>query len=141
MLMAQHVRGIDVKIKVNTGTDQSPVWTVVAGQQGAKLKDQVETIEITSKDSGNYKEFEYGFGEWQIECEGLVVVNDDGFEALRDAMRNHTKVKVEWYEAGGKTYEGMALVTEIPLEAAFDEMLKYQVHLKGTGAYTLADSV
>lgn len=129
-------KGVDVLIKVNTGTDQSPVWTDVAGQREATFKEKVEEIETSHKLSGGYKTYEYGLTEWSIECGGIVVFGDDAWDALRNAIKNKQKIKAHWVENGGKTYEGNVLVTELSIESPYDDTITYSCTLLGDGPYT-----
>ncbi|MCD4839730.1 phage major tail protein, TP901-1 family [Neobacillus sedimentimangrovi] len=128
------IKGIDFIINVNIGTDQEPVWTKVAGQRGCTLNRSAETLETTSKDStSGFKEFEVSFKEWSIEADGLLVNGDTGFSALEDAFMNGEKVKVQMATPSGDKFEGMALITDFPIEAPYDDMATYSVTLQGSG--------
>lgn len=129
-------KGIDVLLKVNTGTDVAPVYTVVGFQRGATFSEEVDTLESTHKQSGNYKTFEYSFGTWTIEGEGLQVPSEAGYTALKDAISQHKKLKAQWVEADGNTYEGTVLVTSLELDAPYDDLMTYSFSLQGDGAYT-----
>lgn len=131
------MKGVDILIKVNTGTEAVPVWTNVGGQRGATLSESADTIETTHKASGGYKEYEYGYGDWTISCDGLYIENDAGYEALVTAMRTKAKVKARWVEANGDTYEGTALVTSRDLEGPYDGEATYSIELQGSGAPTI----
>ena len=130
------VKGVDILILVNTGDDVTPVWTVVGGQRGATLSESNETIETTHKLSGGYKTFEYIFGEWTISCDGVYILNDEGYQALVDAMRQKQKVKVRWKEQGDDVYEGTCLVVSRDLEGAYDAEATYSMELQGDGSIT-----
>lgn len=135
------MKGVDILLYANTGTDAAPVWTVAGGQRGAKLSEKVDTIEVTSKASAGHKEYEYGLGDWTISCDGVYVENDAGYQALVNALRNRTKLKVRWREggtAGTDTYEGLVLVTSRDLEGPYDAEATYSMELQGTGAPTIA---
>lgn len=133
--MAQ-VKGINFVLSVNTGTDASPVWTKVAGQKGATLNRKASTIETTSKDSGNFKEFEAGFIEWSIDADGLLVQSDVGFSALETSFLAGTKIKVELATPTGDKYDGQVVVTDLPIDLPFDDMVTYKVSLQGSGELT-----
>ena len=128
--------GIDVVLKVNTGTTQSPVWTTVAGQRGATLNRGAETIEATYKGSGAWKSYLVGFKEWSIDCDGLYVFGATEFQALENAFVNGTPIEVEIVDANSKGFKGSALITDFPIEAPYDGELTYKVTLQGTGALT-----
>lgn len=131
-------KGVDILILVRTGgTDQDPVFTVVGGQRGATLSESVETIEITHKASTG-KEYDYGWSDWTISCDGVYIEDDAGYAALVSAMRNKQQVQVRWSEGGASKLEGMALVTSRDLDGPYDGEATYSVELQGTGAPTPA---
>lgn len=129
------VRGVDVLIYVNTGTDTAPVWTVVGGQRNATLSEEAETIDVTTKNSAA-QEFEYGQYNWKISCDGVYIKDDAAYVALRNAIRQKQKVKVRIKEGDTYTAEGLALVTSNELEAPYDDAATYSVELQGTGLLT-----
>lgn len=130
--MAQ-IKGIDIAISVNTGTAEVPVYTKVGGQRGATLNRSAETMETTSKDSDDFKEFEYGFKEWSLDADGLFVVDDAGFAALEDAYMTSEKVKVQVAMPSGIKYSGMAIISDFGLEFPYDDMTTYSATLQGSG--------
>lgn len=131
------VKGVDILLMVNTGTDAMPVWTAVGGQRGATLSESNETIDVTTKDSGGYAEYEYGYTTWTISADGVYIESEDGYQALVQAMRQKQKIKVRWREGGTDVYEGLALITSRELEAPYDGEATYSIELQGTGAPTL----
>jgi TP901-1 family phage major tail protein len=52
------MRGIDILVKVNTGTAQTPTYTAVAGQRGATLNRSAETIDLTNKEGDGWADSE-----------------------------------------------------------------------------------
>lgn len=127
------VKGVDILLLVNTGTDATPVWTPVGGQRGATLSESVETIDVTAKDSGGAQEFEPGFYSWSISADGVYVESEQGYEALVNAIRNRQKIKVRWSEGGTDVFEGTAIVTSRELEGPYDGEATYSIELQGTG--------
>lgn len=131
------MKGIDIIILANTGSDATPVWTPIGGQRGATLSESVETFETTHKASGGYKEYEAGFADWTISCDGVYIETNTGYLALVTAMRAKTKVKVRWQEATDDVFEGLAFVTSRDLDAPHDGEATYSIELQGSGAPTL----
>ncbi len=131
------MKGVDILILVDTGTEGTPQWTPVGGQRGATLSESVDTIETTHKASGGYKTYEAGLIDWTISCDGVYIPDDAGYKALVDAMRQRKKVKVRWQEAGQATYEGLAIVTSRDLEGPHDGEATYSMELQGCGAPVL----
>lgn len=127
------VRGIDVLIKINTGTDELPKMEKVGGQRGATLNRSADTLESTSKDSEGFKAFEYSFKEWGVDADGLLVDGDEAFEALEDAYMNDKKVEIQMALPSGTVYSGLALLTDFPIEAPYDDLATYSVSFTGAG--------
>lgn len=130
--MAQ-IKGIDFIISVNTGTEAEPAYTKVGGQRGATLNRSADTFESTNKDSGDFKEFEYGFKEWSVDGDGLIVVSDTGFAALEDAYMDNKKVRIQVGLPSGMKYEGLALITDLPIEMPYDDLVTYSATFQGSG--------
>lgn len=127
------IAGVDILILVNTGTEEMPTWTPVGGQRGAKLKEEVDTVETSNKASGTAKTFEYGMTSWSITCDGAYVPDDAAYALLRAALRNRQKVKVQVTEYGTAVREGMALVKSNELDAPYDNSATYSIELQGDG--------
>jgi TP901-1 family phage major tail protein len=133
------MRGVDILLYVNTGTDAAPVWTAVGGQRNATLSEESDTIDITSKDSGGVAEYDYGLYSWSISADGVYIPDETAYEYLKNAMRNKQKVKVRIKENGGtgtNAEEGLAVITSRELEAPYDGEVTYKLELQGTGALT-----
>jgi TP901-1 family phage major tail protein len=131
------MRGVDILLYVNTGTDAVPVWTVAGGQRNATLTETSETIDITSKDSGGNYEYDYGLNGWTISGDGVYVQDETAYEKLKSAQRGKQKIKVRVKENGGSgtnTEEGFAIITSRELDAPYDAEVTYSVELQGTGA-------
>jgi TP901-1 family phage major tail protein len=126
-------KGVDFLIFVNTGTDQTPVYTKVGGQRGGTLNRDRETIDTTSKDNDGWADADYGLGSWSIDGDGLLVEDDTGLQELEDALMDEVVVKVRFQTAAGNKYEGNALVTSLPIEAPYDDTATYSVTLTGKG--------
>lgn len=125
------MRGVDVLIEVEQ--DAGGTFIVVGGQRGATLSESNETIDITSKDSGGAFEYDYGLYGWTISCDGLYIKDDEGYEALKTAMREKKKIKVKVKEEGTETLSGEALVISKELDGPYDAEVTYSVELQGTG--------
>jgi len=124
------MRGVDIIIEVQKDAD---TFITVGGQRGATLSESNETIDITSKDSGGAYEYDYGLYGWTISCDGLYIKDDEGYEALGNAMRNKEKVRVQVKEEGQATKVGEALITTKDLEGPYDSEVTYSVEFQGTG--------
>lgn len=132
------VSGMKVKVYIGEiGTGK-----VLAGQQGATLNRSADTIDSTSKDSeGFWKESLAGFKEWSIDCDGAFVESDVAYVQLEDAYLASENVPVYIEFPSGTRYAGEATITDFPIEAPFDDLVKYSLSLQGSGALTKSATV
>ena len=131
------VRGVDVLIYVNTGDDVAPVWTAVGGQRGATLSEEVETIDVTTKNSPEgTREEEPTIYSWSLSCDGVYIADDTALAMLKQTIRQRGKVKVRVKEGDTYTEEGLAIVTSLEREAPHDDVATYSVELRGVGPLT-----
>ena len=130
------VTGVDFLIQVNTGTEATPTWTTVAGQQNATLNREVDEADITSKDSDGWYEGLPTIRNWSIDFDGLIVEDDTGYKALEDAYMNNEILQVQIVTPVGNKYTGKAYLTDFPIEAPYDDAATYSGTLQGTGPLT-----
>ncbi len=126
--------GLDVLLKVNTGTDVAPVWVAVACQRGATLNRSADTIEASYKGSGAWKTYLQGFKDWSIDCDGLYTFGADEFAGLETAFEGGELVMIEIVDPDDNGFKGSAIITDFPIEAPYDGELTYKVSLQGSGA-------
>lgn len=120
------------------------IWTAdgtklvaISGQQGLTINRSADSIDITSKDTqGGWKSKIAGMKEWSIDNDGIYVPSDESHTELSAAFDSGTPVCVKVYN--GKTKKGMfgglAVITDYPIEAPFDETVTYSITLEGMGA-------
>lgn len=104
----------------------------LGGQQGATLNRQAEAINITNKINDEWDRNLTGKKNWNIQCSGIYVINDEAFTTLTEAFMNNQLIKVIII-VGKEKWSGQALITDFPLNATFNKEFKYNVHLLGTG--------
>lgn len=129
--MAKKQTGMKVKVYIG------PVGSgkVLAGQQSATLNRSAETIDATSKDTeGFWKESLAGFKEWSIDCDGAFVESDAAYDELETAFLSSENIAVYIEFPSGTKYSGEATITDFPIEAPFDDLVKYSLSLQGSGA-------
>jgi TP901-1 family phage major tail protein len=125
------IAGVDVLLKASVGAEG--VKSVIGGQSGATLNRSTNIIEVTSKDGQGWAESIAGIKSWSIDCEGFLVLNDAGLEALEMAWENGTEIEVE-LEYNGSVYTGSALISDFPNEFPQDDAVTFSLSLTGTGA-------
>ena len=118
-------RGLDIIISIGEN--------VLGGQRGATLNRSSEVIDITNKVSGGWTENLTSVKSWSVDCDGIFVVNDTALDAIETAFLNSQVVDVKIAdETWG--YTGKAVITDFPIEAAYDDAATYSLTLEGTGA-------
>lgn len=126
-------KGIDMLIKVNTGTAEAPVYTAVGAQRGASLSMSAETLDKTSKDSDGWNESLAGMRTWSISTDGLLILDDEGYLAIEEAYMLGNNVLVQMSTKSGALYEGEAIITTVDLDAPYDDLANYSAEFAGAG--------
>ena len=108
---------------------------LIGGQQGCSINRETETSDTTTKDSGVWSEAEAIGLSWSVDCDGLVVVGDEGLEALEAAWENLRQVDVK-YGSAERYKTGKAIITSLSSNSASKEKTTYSVSFQGVGALT-----
>lgn len=109
----------------------------ISGQQGLTINRSAESIEITSKDTqGGWKSKIAGIKEWSIDNDGLYVPNDESHKILSAAFESGNPVclKVVNKATQKGLFGGLAVITDYPIEAPFDDAVTYSIAFEGMGA-------
>lgn len=128
------IAGVDVLVYVNTGTAQTPTYTVLGGQTGATLNRSTNVIETTSKDANGWAENVAGVNSWSIDCDGYLVAGDNALAKMEDIWHARGKVKVEIRVPSGNKYTGDAIISDFPAEFPTDGGATFSISFTGTGA-------
>lgn len=127
---------VDFLLFINTGTPEIPVYTKVGGQRGGNLNLENDPLELTTKDSEGFNEYDYGLSDWSLEADGLYVDGESSHDAIIDAFLAKEKLLVRWarQDLSGRGFEGDAIITEYSIEAPYDDTSTYSISLQGSGA-------
>ena len=126
------IAGCDVLLKVakDSGSGSPSSYTVIGGQTGATLNRSAETIDVTDKTNEGYKEYMAGLKEWSVDCEGFVVLEDNGIKILDEVFEQRKKVFLE-IVMGGRKYTGSGYITDYPIEMPLDSAVSYSLSISG----------
>lgn len=132
--VAKAVAGKDILLCIwnMEGTD----LLAISGQQGLTINRSADTIEITSKDTqGGWKAYLAGMKEWSIDNDGLYVPSDQSHKILSQAFENGDPVCIKVVDGKRKVgmFGGLAVVTDYPIEAPYDDAVTYSLTLSGMG--------
>ena len=126
----KNIRGVDVALQFKSETE----YIKLGGQRGATLNRDKETLDATTKDSSGWRENLPGLKEWSVECDGLIVVDDNAYTILEDAFNEDTPLSVQVAMPSGQIYEGEVILTSFPIELPYDDLVTYSATLTGSGA-------
>ena len=119
-------------VSVNTGTEASPTWTAIAAQQSAKLNRKQATVDVTTKDSDNKREFIPSISEWSVDCNGLLILTDTGYQQLEKQFEDQASVSIQITRSDNATYTGLAIMTKLDESYPFDKEAAVDVSFQGT---------
>lgn len=137
--MAQkYIRGLDIIISADTDTTGlKPEYKPLAGQRSCTLNRSGETIDVSNKVTSGWKEALTSLKEWSIDADGIMVMDDVALKALEKAFIESKIVKIKLGKADSSWgYEGDAIITDFPIEAAYDDAVTYSMTLQGAGGLT-----
>lgn len=122
------VRGTDILLLVNTGTELAPVYEVVAGQRGAAFGETTDEIDASSKDSPAYRPLP-GRNKSTITVDSLYIPDDSSYLALKAAKRAREFILVRRQEEGSAVEEARALITNLSPNAPDNEVATLSIGL------------
>ena len=120
-------QGNDIRVSVGE--------VLIGGQQGCSINRETETTDSTTKDSGVWSESEAIGLSWSVDCDGLVVVGDEGLQALENAWENLQQIDVK-YGSSSNYKTGKAIITSLSSNSPSKDKTTYSVSLQGVGALT-----
>lgn len=134
-IQTDKIRGLEILLYVDVKGTKKPV----GGQRGASLSMSADELDVTDKNTVGYKKFLVGLKEWSISCDGLVVLNEEGYNALFDAFIKGDVIEIELKqdpEKGSFGYKGEVVIASMDFDAQYDDALTYSCELKGAGDLT-----
>ncbi|RLQ89950.1 phage major tail protein, TP901-1 family [Falsibacillus albus] len=132
--MSGKITGMNVKLYIV----QAGTGAVLAGQRNASLKRSADSIDGTSKDTaGFWKENLQGFKEWSIDADGAYVESDAAYTTLETAFVNSENVDVYLEFPSGTQYQGNCTITDMSMDAPYDDLTTWKISLQGSGALAI----
>lgn len=122
-------KGNDIRVSVGA--------TLIGGQQNCSINRETETSDTTTKDSGVWSEAEAIGLSWSVDLDGLVVIGDEGLEALETAWESLQQVDVK-YGTATNYKSGKAVITSLSSNSSNKEKSTYSVSLQGVGPLSKA---
>lgn len=78
------IRGKDIKVYINTGTEDTPVWAKLKYEREASLSIDLDTIDITNKDSGSWEEGIASHSKFSVKVSGIQATDCPAFAKIRN---------------------------------------------------------
>lgn len=125
--------GKDYLVYINTGTTLIPVWTLIGGQRGASLKLSADEIDVSNKGSGGWSSKLAGMKSWSIDLDGLLLLQDDGIEALRQIFNQSKQGNFKFRFPDNSYQIGWASITDFSSETPHDGEATLKGTLNGVG--------
>lgn len=126
--------GKDYLLSVNTGTYDTPVWTLVGGQRNSKLDKKSDSVDVSDKTTGGWKATLPGLKSWTIDLSGLAMLNDDGVDAIETAFDAGKPVDIK-FQYPDKAYQrGWASITAFSRDVPHNGAATISGTLEGNGA-------
>ena len=128
--MANEVkRGLDILLSVGD--------TAIGGQRNASIEMSAESIDVSTKTTGDWKAKMTGAKEWTSDCDGIYLIGDAGYKAALNAFMNGTEVNVKIADSGSTVgFQGKAVITSFSFEAPYEDAMTYEMSFEGVGALT-----
>lgn len=127
------VKGTDIYLKVNTGTEASPVWTKVGGQKDATFDRGTATMDVTDKDSGGDEEHLPGVRNWSVGFDAFLIEDNAGFLEVETAFDAGEQKQFQIITPA-YAYMGKATVESLSMSGPLGDVGVCSFSLKGTGS-------
>lgn len=109
---------------------------VVAGGTSFLCSQSTSAIDVTDRIALEWNEYLPGLRGWSLNTQGSYIVNAEGLTLLQQAFLTNQPVKVIMQLDSTKKLSGEAVITDFPINAAYNTSSKYSIKLMGTGALT-----
>lgn len=126
------VLGVEVLVKVNTGTEADPTWTVVGGQRDLSINYKTDKVNVGSKDFyGWTAEMPNTIG-YTIDFGGLYVPSDACWQRIKQAWKRRELIMIEVLNADGTREQGKCVI-EYSVDYPWDDAATAKGTLSGFG--------
>lgn len=130
------VKGLVFRIYGNSGTHAVPVYVTIGGSRNGTLDLTMSPIDVTDKDSNDWKELLAGVKEWEVSGE---IVYDEGDAAIAQIKADclaGTKTKVKMKTLDSNEFVGSCFVTKLNWASPHDGAVSANATFTGTGELT-----
>jgi len=129
--MATKVKGLDIFLKVNAGTEGDPNFQKVGGQKDASFERGLSTIDVTDKDSEGNEEHLTGIKNWGISFDAFLIEADEYWLDIEASYEARTQLLYQ-IVTPVHTYQGKATVESLSMTGPSADAGVVAFSLKGT---------
>ncbi len=130
---AQATVGKDYLLYLNTGTQTIPIWTLIGGQRAGTLTRKGDTIDASDKTTGGWKASLVGLLSWSISLDGLVLLQDDGLDALEAAFNAGKQINVQFVYPNKSYRTGWGTISELTIDNQYNQAATLKGTIDGVG--------
>jgi TP901-1 family phage major tail protein len=130
---AQATVGKDYLLYINTGTAAVPIWTLIGGQRAGTLTRKGDTIDASDKTTGGWKASLVGLLSWAISLDGLLLLQDDGLEALETAFNGGKQVNIQFVYPDKTFRTGWGSISELTIDNQYNQAATLKGTIDGVG--------
>lgn len=132
-------QGREFLLKVSDGAGG---YDAVGGFKTNSFDINGQTVDITSKNSGGFKEALSGGGIVSINTRASGVFMDDtAFQTLHDAAFNNTHLDCQIVVPGFQTYTGTFTVPTLSMEGNTEDAITYSIEMESSGVIVVTATV
>lgn len=129
------VKGLDIYLKVNAGTEGAPNYQKVGGQKDATFDRGQSTIDVTDKGSEGNEEHLPGIKNWSISFDAFLIEEDEYWQDIENSFDAQTQLLYQIITPT-HTYTGKATVESLSMTGPLADAGVVSFTLKGTAALT-----
>ncbi|MFD1397685.1 phage tail tube protein [Kroppenstedtia eburnea] len=125
------------KGSLSISNDGGTKYQRIAEMREATLTISQEELEASSFSSNGWMEYIPGLKEWELEAEGIYLLDDAGQDQLYNALVRGGTVRVRLFpndDGDSEGYEGSAFITSWEVSNAVDDVVSISATLRGAGA-------
>lgn len=116
----------------------------IADSRDLSIDVGVATIDVSTRDSGGWKETIAGQRSWTASLSGIVDyvqgTNETGYQAIQDLAIARAPISLKFGKdtTGSYTYTGIGIVTSANISAAYEDAVTWTADIEGSGPFVSA---
>lgn len=134
------VAGKDTLLLIGKSTDQNE-FLLLGGQRNNPLSRKADSIDATSKDSGDFSDKLPGMLSWSMSYEGLFILNDNAYEIVDYCYTHRKPVFIRQEYPDGSYRTGWATITQLDEDHSYNGVSTLKITLEGKGAISDVQTV